>query len=122
MYATLITSFLTFQNQIRLYHWSTTKYSRHIASDEIYKSIDTLIDRFVETLQGKVGRVNYRKMVITLRSMDDGMIVKEMTQFRNFLEKEVEKCLKEMPSPDLITIRDEMLEAVNRTIYLFTLK
>ena len=112
----LITTFLKFQNQIRLYHWSTTKYARHIASDGIYKSIDTLIDRFIETLQGKEGRIKYRKMVITLRSIDDSMMVKELTTFKHFLEN------IDISSPDLITIRDEMLETVNRTLYLFTLK
>lgn len=110
----ILKSFLQFQQQLRLYHWNTRKYPRHIASGDLYKKIDELIDKFIETLQGQNGRIEYRKIVLSLRSINDKNILDTMKQFNVFLNRlDI--------SNDLKNIRDEMVGTVNQTIYLFSL-
>jgi len=44
--------FLQFKNQVKLYHWKTDLYARHVASGDLEEKISELIDRFIEVLQG----------------------------------------------------------------------
>ena len=121
--STLLTTFLTFQNQVRIYHWRTRSYSRHKASGHLYEDIDELIDRFIETLQGKTERIKYEKLTINLFPLKDKEMVQLLHNFAIFLEEKVEAFLKKLGNAtDLQNIRDEMLGKVDQTIYLFTLQ
>lgn len=119
----LLLTFLTFQTQLRMYHWSTKKYNRHVESGNLYEKIDTLIDQFMETLQGKLGPVTYKKAMLKLRPTSDSSIVGDMNKFKIFLSRDIELYLNRFShmNNDLQNIRDEMLGAVNRSLYLFTL-
>ena len=48
--------FLQTQFQLRILHWQTKGYARHIAFGETYETLDGLIDSFVEVCMGKHGR------------------------------------------------------------------
>ena len=39
---------LQLQNQVRICHWQTDKYSVHKATDKLYNNLDSTIDTFVE--------------------------------------------------------------------------
>jgi len=119
----LLLTFLTFQTQLRMYHWSTKKYNRHIESGNLYEKIDALIDEFMETLQGKLGPVTYKKAMLKLRSTSDSAIIGDMNKFKVFLSRDIELYLNRFShmNNDLQNIRDEMLGAINRSLYLFTL-
>lgn len=125
----LLSVFIFITNQLRLYHWNTKNYSRHIASGTLYTKLDGLVDNFIETLQGKMEdddyRIDYETIKIKYKKLNDEEILDVLKNFRHFLENEVEKYLylnhKNTKNTDLINIRDEMLDNVNRTIYLFTL-
>ena len=43
---------LSFRDQLKIYHWQTTSYSRHKASDKLVDIMTSQIDKFMETLQG----------------------------------------------------------------------
>ena len=89
--STLLTTFLTFQNQVRIYHWRTRSYARHVASGNLYEDIDKLIDKFIETLQGKTERIKYDQLTIKLFPLKDEEMVELLTNFVVFLEEKVEK-------------------------------
>ncbi len=122
----LIPRFIWFSQQIRLYHWSTKSYARHIASGSLYEKIDTLIDQFVETLQGKLEerRISYDTLKIKLKNHKDDEMDNVLSNFAQFLANDVEMYLDEMKmlNTDLKNIRDEMLGLVNQSLYLFSLK
>lgn len=121
--STLLTTFLTFQNQVRIYHWRTHSYARHKASGHLYEDIDKLIDQFIEILQGKTERITYDQITIKLFPLQDEEMVELLTNFAVFLEEKVEAYLKKLGnSSDLKNIRDEMVGKVNQTKYLFTLQ
>ena len=54
---TILTTFLTYQNQYKIFHWQTRSYSQHKSFGEIYESLTENIDEFVETFIGKYGRI-----------------------------------------------------------------
>lgn len=115
--------FLYFQSQLRLYHWKTSSYARHVASGNLYKSIDPLIDLFIEAIQGlknekkKKSRIEYKSFSLRFKSLDDNEMVVILKSFCKFLQQ----FSTRLYSSDLINIRDEMLSHIHQTLYLFTL-
>jgi len=49
----LISQFLTFQTQLKLFHWASIRYGQHKASDQLHADLATHIDSFVEKMLGK---------------------------------------------------------------------
>ena len=45
--------FLEMLLMIKLYHWKTTSYATHKATDELYSKLNENIDSFIEVLLGK---------------------------------------------------------------------
>ena len=46
----MITYMLQMLMTVKLYHWNTLSFSTHKATDELYGTLNTLIDQFVEVL------------------------------------------------------------------------
>jgi hypothetical protein len=128
----LIEIFLQFPSQVKLYHWQTTSYPRHKASDSLVSGIQELIDQFVETYQGKYQRIYLKNnsrgsaptdqsdTTIPIYDLNDRNIVAYLEEFKTFLQNDIFQIIKETDT-DLINIRDEMLSLINQTLYLFTL-
>ena len=110
-----------FVNQMinKLYHWNTTSFARHKATDRFNGKILDLIDRFVEVFIGyynmkpNVTFININEKFIS----DDGIV-----DIFIFTRKYLTKMGQYIESTDLQNIRDEMLGEVNQTLYLFNLK
>lgn len=117
----LIEIFLQFPSQIKLYHWQTRSYPRHKASDDLFSGIQSLIDQFVETYQGKYQRIFLRNEgKIPVYDLTDNDIIKYIGEFKSFLQNDIFQVISENDT-DLVNIRDEMLSLLNQTLYLFTL-
>jgi len=116
-------TFFRFQNELKLYHWQTFSYSRHIASDMLYSELSDLIDKFVEIYMGKYNkRVKLINSPIKIQSYNEKNVYKLFLNFKKFLEslnQVLEK--KKRCTSDLLNIRDEMLGNIEQTIYRFTL-
>ena len=115
--------FLIIKNQLKIYHWQTTKYSRHKASDFLLKKLNKKIDEFIETMQGNWNvRIKLSNDTsIPLLNLSDNEMDEILIMFSNWLQYDISSLLKTEDS-DLLSIRDEMLSAVNKTLYLFTFK
>jgi len=106
---------------IRLYHWQTTNYARHVASGELYEKLSELTDRFVETFMGRYKRPEYKDpFKITVKQHSDSNIIETLKEYANYLRKNIDTTLK-YGDTDILNIRDEMLGEINQTLYLFTL-
>lgn len=119
--------FFYYQNLIKVFHWQTDKYSQHVASDQLYNSLQTLIDQWVEVYQGKYQTLTFEddKVNVPLRNVDLDDFKLHLTQFKTFLMRDIPKFLgddKEMKHTDLYNIRDEMLAITNKTLYLLKLE
>jgi hypothetical protein len=114
--------FLSFRDQLKIYHWQTSVYARHVAADKLFDALEGQIDRFMEVLQGtrnlriqltaKSGNVKYSN-----QSDDDANAI--LLSFKNWLSTVLPNMLEDT-NTDLLNIRDEMLASVNNTIYLYS--
>jgi hypothetical protein len=116
----LIEKLLTFRNIFKVFHWRTTSYPRHVASDAFVTQFDALVDRFMEVYIGRYGRNNDNQIVIEIPAGVVGEIDDVLFGLRHVLG-DIVPSGNGTPSTDLQNIRDEMLALVNQTIYLFSL-
>ena len=125
MAAEQIHFFLHLRDQLKLYHWQTRVYARHIATDKVLEKLDKLIDSFVEVYIGKYGRskVSDKNAVINLHNLTEAGVVRFCRSSIKYLQGPLTKILKGLVgSEDLANIRDEMVADLNQLLYLFTLK
>jgi hypothetical protein len=115
--------FLQLRNQIKLHHWQTRIYARHIATDNMLDTLDKSIDSFVEIYIGKYGRprVTGKNAELTLHNLSEPGIVRVIHAAIKYLQGPLTKSLKAAADSDLINIRDEMTGQLNQLLYLFTL-
>jgi len=121
----IISRFLHFINQIKIYHWSTYSYSRHKASDKLFEAMIESSDTFVETSFG-ILRGSNRKTMLTpsirlppIRPLNDKNIIEYLLRFSDFLLGDLGRMIQ--GQPDLLNIRDSILADVRQTLYRFTL-
>jgi DNA-binding ferritin-like protein len=121
--AKIIATFIELLNTIRLFHWSTTDYTQHKATDELYSKLNDHIDEFVEILLGKdskrVHMIEKRIDLIDVKSTND--LKKQIHEFREFLI-DFDILFDERRDSDLLNKRDEILGNINQFLYLITLK
>ena len=122
----IVTMFLQMLNTVKLYHWKTSSYAQHKATDELYGNLNTNIDTFVEVMLGKTGgRVNLT-FVKTLPLLDYTNVAdfkREVAKYKQFLiNMNKDTTLNITNNSDLLNIRDELLGNLNQFTYLLTFK
>jgi hypothetical protein len=115
--------FLQLREQIKLYHWQTRIYSRHIATDNVLEKLDKAIDSYVEIYMGKYGRprVSGKNASITLHNLTEAGATRLVNAAIKYLQGPLTKTLKPIDT-DLMNVRDEIVADLNQLLYLFTLK
>jgi hypothetical protein len=123
MSADQIHFFLHLKDQIKLYHWQTRVYSRHIATDNVLEKLEKSIDSYVEIYIGKYGRpkVSGKNASITLHNLSEAGATRLIVAAVKYLQGPLTKTLKAIDT-DLMNIRDEIVADLNQLLYLFTLK
>lgn len=114
-------SFLTgLTSSVKIAHWTTCSYAAHVALDELHSSLQSLGDAFVEAWMGRYGRPAERcfgtikTVVVTL---------KEDKAIKAFLRDSAMKLQGHRDlAPDLASIRDDMLAALSKALYLLQLE
>ena len=119
--------FLEMLLMLKLFHWKTHSYATHKATDELYASLGTNIDKFVEVLLGKAqNRIKLRTKNIPVKDMNSPQEFKrEIDSYKSYLVNlSNNKALGAggMTNSDLLNIRDEILADLNQFLYLFTFK
>lgn len=118
----IVVQFLNMLNTVKLFHWNTTSFAQHKATDELYGSLNSNIDKFIEVLLGKKeDRMNLLEQNITLfNRYTTNDFKQKLYEYRDYLTG-MENLLNQTTDTDLLNIRDEILSNINQTIYLFTL-
>lgn len=119
----LIVHFLEMLNTIKLFHWKTTNYAIHKATDDLHGQLSGNVDTFVEVMLGKNGsRANLTHThTIELHDYSSPEPFKtEIARFKQFLMG-LTNVLNPVSDSDLLNIRDEMLGHLNQFSYLLTL-
>jgi hypothetical protein len=118
--------FLEILLMIKLFHWKTTSFATHKATDELYASLNVNIDNFIEVLLGKSGsRIdllsNKNIALIDLNSQEQ--LKSKIDSIKSYLVGlDSNKALSTMSNSDLFNIRDEILSDLNKFLYLLTFK
>ncbi len=117
----IIKFFFTLENTLKLYHWSTKSYSRHISSDNLFNNIISTSDKFMETYQGKYGKINIGlDFIINSKVLNDNEIIAFLNEAKIWLQNIVRNNILNENDTDLLNIRDDLLGNINQTLYLFT--
>ena len=115
----IVVAMMEIRDQVKVYHWQTGKYARHIATNDLVTSLDANIDQFVEVYMGKYGRPKVTK-TIKLHNFSESAARAFVAKQTEFLTTKMPRMLKSTDT-DLLNIRDTILADVNKTLYLFTL-
>jgi hypothetical protein len=109
------------QCQVKVFHWQTKIYGKHIALDRLFDAIIDNIDEFTETAMGKYGRVDFSGVSYTFDNITDTGIA---NMIDGFIDTAIALDDKVEPKKDsdLLNLRDELLGKLNQTKYLLTLK
>ena len=123
MSAQMIHFFSQMREQLKLYHWQTSSYARHKATDDVLKALDEHTDMFVEIYMGKYGRPRMTAATgtVTVKNMSEKTAVKFVRECIAHLQGPLTRALKGTDT-DLTNIRDEMVGNLNQLLYLFTIK
>jgi hypothetical protein len=115
--------FMHLRDQIKLYHWQTKVYARHIATDKALEALDKVIDEYVEVYIGKYGRpkMTTKTGTIHLQNLSEAGATRMIIASVKYLEGPLTKKLKPVDT-DLMNLRDELIATLNQLLYLFTLK
>lgn len=105
--------FLELLNTIQLFHWNTTSYAAHKASDKLYHNLQPLIDKFIEVgLEKRIGAFQ-EKITVSYKTIP---------QFKTYL-KQCNFILTKLPLPnDMANLRDEMSAEIHQFLYLVNLR
>jgi DNA-binding ferritin-like protein len=125
----IVTQMLQMLMTVKLYHWNTLSFSTHKATDELYGSLNTLIDQFVEVLLGKHNNVSERNKheILAVKTLhlhtykDNGKFKHQLETYKKYLIS-LNKHFNNGENSDLLNIRDEILATLNKISYLLTLK
>jgi len=118
----IVIQFMEMLNTIKLFHWKTTSYPTHKATDDLHTQLSGNVDTFVEIMLGKHGgRVNlYSVKTLELKDFTTIESFKtEISGYKQFL-KSLSGRFDAINDSDLLNIRDEMLGHLNQFTYLLT--
>ncbi len=119
----LITTLLTILIQIKIFHWQTKLYSQHTSFDKYYNKMNILVDKFIESYQGKYNRINLKNNnIISIKDISDTNINDLIKNINIFLTKDINNYIDISSDYDLLSLRDEMISETNILKYLLTLE
>jgi len=115
----IILSFFRLQLTVKMVHWTTTNYNIHKITDALHTNLQAIVDRFVETYQGKYGHLpNVEKEVLLKFNL-----VKD-TDLKNHLrtvQRDVINNIYSQLDREMTAILDDMLELLETNEYLLSL-
>jgi hypothetical protein len=96
-------------------------HSRHVSADKFLDKAEEIIDNIIETYQGKYDTIylNNNNKNIKLHNIEDDDIEEYLVTIRNFLVETYPKYINKNVNTDLLNLRDELLQNINKTLYLF---
>jgi DNA-binding ferritin-like protein len=116
--------FLEMLLMVKLFHWKTTSYATHKATDDLYSKLNANIDSFTEVLLGKSGvrtdlMSNKNIRLVDLSSQES--LKREIEGFKDYLVNlNNNSAMKKMSNTDLYNIRDSILSDLNQFLYLLS--
>jgi hypothetical protein len=113
----LFGKFFEVKTQVHQLHHLTTSYAEHKALGKFYEQWDDLADSFIETYQGKYGRVAGNYDITTTNNVDATIYIMSA---KDLVQKGL--TIIDKSDIDMQNILADMIALCNHTEYLLTLK
>jgi hypothetical protein len=111
----MVPFFLGVLANVRLIHWQTKSYARHVATDGLLKELTDLVDTFVEAHMGRYGALS-----VSGKSSVDLVDKADPSKYVAAVRDRI--MAFKLQDADLMSVRDDMIIVLNKTLFLFTLK
>lgn len=111
IHSNLAVTMLQFLLVLKLFHWNTHSYAQHVSSDQLYTSLSTHIDSFVEILIRNDKRPTSFKIPAFSVSIPNF----------NYSLNAFRRVMLQVHAPELTNIRDEIIDDIDQFIYRLTL-
>jgi DNA-binding ferritin-like protein len=129
IYQQIVYCFMQLLSMVKLYHWKTTDYPTHKATDDLYADLNTKVDQFVEVLLGKPSSAGSNRAYILhmssikLPALHNNIGMKRTIEsYKAFMINLTNNAqFNQGSNVDLLAIRDEILATLNQFLYLLTL-
>jgi DNA-binding ferritin-like protein len=108
-----IKQFLTIQQQVRMYHWTSKIYNQHVITGKLYEKLDEKIDEFIEILLADREVEGTHLTIRSVSFLNRQGLLKKLNEFIVYLQG-----FDNDLSSDLLNVRDEILGVVHQHIYL----
>ena len=104
---------LSSQVQLKMQHLAAANYNEHLILGNLYDALEPLVDEYCELLLAVKTR--------TVLAGNHPMTISVCTSPATILQQQV-ACLEKLPTDrrDVNAVVDQMIAAINRTIYLLT--
>lgn len=112
---------LELQCALKLYHWKTSSYARHVASDELVASVQRIGDALVEAMVTRYGRPGALRGSLSCPALTDESVPRHVQEACGFWTREFTRMLHPEDDTDLLSLRDELVAALHKALYLMTL-
>jgi hypothetical protein len=119
--------FFMVRDQMKIYHFQTSSYARHIAIDQFVNNLTVQLDTYLETIQG----ISNTKIVIpktagriNLENITEDTAESVLKEFKNWVLTVLPSLSNNFKGvyKDLENVQEDILSNINKTLYLFTLK
>ena len=121
----LVVCLLELLMSVKFYHWRTSSYSTHKATDELYGDLNDNIDEFAETLMGAMGSrvpaTNKLHLIIPSDNKHMGTLIDKIVKMLADFDFAKLSKTAHTSTTDLMNIRDEMVGQLHKTKYLLSL-
>lgn len=112
-----VKTMLEIVHSTKLFHWGTSSYAAHIASDGLHGKLSAHMDNFVEIALGKfdieLNMKDYKTLTIDTHAdykVTGEKFIEELYHYMGLLDEEEDT--------DLLNILDEILADMNKFLYL----
>lgn len=115
---------LQIQSQIRILHWQTTSYAEHAAFGSFYDKIDSVLDKLIETIQGKYGRIFLGGLdSIPVSDYSNLKLNVFLLDIETFFSSEIFTCgIEKIRDPEIDNVIQEIRGEFNKLKYLLSLR
>lgn len=114
----IIQYFLGLLSQVKLFHWATMSYSKHIALDSLHGALSDKVDSFVECYLGKYKKQPLKSFTIQTKAVSDTSSMDKFLDATCDQLSAIHKALEKEKAPELNNILEEMMSEIDKTVYL----
>ena len=107
------------QTDCKMYHWQTRSMANHRTIGDLYDAIIRITDDMIEVSMGRFGRPQMpAKTTVSVRNMTKTGMLKTLKDAQQFLDD----LIFPAGASDLAALRDDLVGAVSKALYLMSLK